>query len=375
MMQWRFIEATDVWMFRDNKPFSAAQNFVARSIFPPTPQTMQGIVRTAYLEGQGVDWKRYNNGQERPELYDAVGDATSLGNLQLNGPFLARCTNGRVERLVPAPRDLLQQKPGISGLRRDALRYQSMAPARELTFQTSVPFEGWRPVMRPVTREDEGQRFGELEDGWLNEAQFSAYLNGRADEVDGEVRKSSDLFESEERPGLALDYGRRAARESHYYRAQFIRPKENVGLLVGTNFDALPDDGVLRMGGESRMGRCRKVDYQPPQVAQRGRVRIVLLTPAWFDGGWGPANGDWSPWVGAGRLVSYVVGKPQALSGWNMAAGQPKPLRHFVPAGSVYYFEDAELSGLPFTQSLPDEADYGAMGFGAWAAGIWNYLA
>jgi CRISPR-associated protein Cmr3 len=100
-------------------------------------------------------------------------------------------------------------------------------------------------------------------------------------------------------------------------------------------------------------------------------VKIVLLTPAYFSDGWQPERGDWSEWVNGGKLVSVAVGKPHLISGWDVANNQPKPLRHYVPAGSVFFFEDAEVTNKPFTETPRDSLDHGAMGFGAFAVGSW----
>lgn len=103
---------------------------------------------------------------------------------------------------------------------------------------------------------------------------------------------------------------------------------------------------------------------------------MVLLTPTYFDAGWQPKGGDWSKWVGGGRLVSAALGKPQLISGWDVAKNKPKPLRHYLPAGSVFFFEGGQWQGHAFTQSPPNEPDrkepdFGAVGFGQVALGTW----
>jgi CRISPR-associated protein Cmr3 len=361
-VHWLSIEATDVWMFRDSKPFSAGQNFVARSMFPPSPQTMQGILRSAYLETRGVDWRAYASGRERQDLYDDVGDASTLGQLRLHGPHLARsAANDSIERMLPAPRDLLWSAAKSA--------YQLMAPGK-LQAVTDEPFNGWQPTLRPPGSEG----FSELEGHWLSEEQFSAYLTGRASDITGAPTPAEHLFDFEERPGLGLSRERRTAdtEAGLYYRARFVRPAAETRLLVGASLEMFQKAHTVRMGGEGRTGTITPVNYQPSSAStQRGDVRIVLLTPAWFDGGWGPASGDWSPWVGSGELVSFVAGRPTLLSGWNLAAGKPRPLRAFVPAGSVYTFRNAALTSRHFTQSPTGEADFEAIGFGVFAAGNW----
>lgn len=354
-MQWVFIQALDVWMFRDSKPFSAGQNFYARSLFPPQPGTMQGVIRSHYLEQMGVDLNAYARGQvtDLP-----IGTPSSLGALRIVGPFVARRQNGSLTRYLPLPLDVMGG--------------ELLSPAARFDYATNAPFTDWRPLVpdvKPELKKETG------EETWLDEAAFAAYLAGDMRRV--QPKPAQDLYQREERTGLGMDHRRRAHAQGLFYRAEFVRPREGVGLLVGLSVNVFAGAaGMLSIGGEGRAGMYEVLQgyAPPPQATAAGRVKIVLLTPAWFRGGWQPASGDWSPWLGASaRLVSLALGKPLALSGWDLARGWPKPLRHFVPAGSVFFFEGAQPTGLPFTESPLGEPDYGAMGYGAYAAGAWNY--
>lgn len=353
--QWLFIEPIDVWFFRDNKPFIAAQNFVARSMFPPTPQTVLGALRTAYLEQEQVDWAAFGRGEKDTE----VGTPNTLNGFRVQAPFVARYRNGAVERFFPAPLDLVYNKDA-----KDGEQWRLLKPVESFDWHTNRPFEAWRPL------QGGGDGFKEAE-GWLSEAQFERYLKG--ERALGEPYDAENIFVREERVGLALDYTRRANRKGHFYHAEFIRMREGFGLLAHVNKALFPESGALSIGGEARSGRYYSL-AQPPRELSRhtnGRVRIVLLTPAYFSGGWQPASGDWSPWVGGGKLVSLAIGKPLPLSGWDIVRNQPRPLRNYVPAGSVFFFEDAALTGVPFTETPNGALDHGAMGFGMYATGIW----
>jgi CRISPR-associated protein Cmr3 len=362
--QWVFIEATDVWLFRDNKPFTAQQNFVARGQFPPTPMTMQGVVRSYYLERQGVDWNEYRNGNVGDSIIAAVGLPASgnrpatIGNLRVIGPFIARLhAQGKVERLIRAPLDLLHN--GEQSLHR------LLVPADERDFETNSPLDTWRPLVGG------GEGFKEAS-GWLTDAQFADSLIGNVDALN-DLLGDGDLFQMEDRVGLKMDHSRRANEESMFYHAEFVRPCENVGLLIHTNLAIFEgDSGTVSIGGESRSGYYRVVaaPLSLPNTG-KGRVRITLLTPAYFSEGWQPKSDDWSAWVGSGRLVSAIVGKPQLISGWDVANNRPKSLRHHVATGSVFFFENADVQGIPFTETPADSPDYGAMGFGAFAVGTW----
>lgn len=358
--QWIFIQPHDVWMFRDSKPFSAQQNFVARSLFPPTPQTMQGVIRTHYLESQSVNWKAYAAGNERRELYEAVGrpgnghQPPTMGDLNITGPLLAIQNDGQVEVLVHAPMDLVFEP--------EKRRFTTLEPADSARFQTNSPFDGWYPLQQPS-----GYKPAE---GWISQAQFSAYLNKKP--LQGELRKTETVFEYEDRIGLGMDHGRRSNEQGLLYRARFVRLHDNVGLMVHINSSLLAESGYMRIGGESRSARFNVVEnFAMPTVPNTKRLKIVLLTPAYFSGGWQPQDGDWSRWVNGGSIVSAVVGKPLPISGWDVANNRSQPLRHFVPTGSVYYFEGGQYTGQSFTETAPGMADFAAMGFGSFAVGTW----
>lgn len=339
--QWIFIRAQDVWRFRDSKPFSAGQNYFARTIFPPHPTTMQGAIRTYYLHTQEK----------------LLGSATDMGGLQITGPFLAKKAGDNIRRYLPMPLDVLQEK--------HAKNLVILRPERDASFITSAP-DGWHPL---VVREE-----GEYDDadGWLSERAFKAYLEDR--EPDLKVTRADKLYDLEDRIGLGMDHRRRANEEGLFYRAQFVRPCPDVGLLLHINMPIFQSQtGTIHIGGESRVGTYEVVDYAPPVFSVKpGNIKIVLLTPAYLRGGWKPGT-DWQSWLGA-EFVSAAIGKPVAVSGWDVANNAPKPLRHFLPAGSVFYFKNATLPASPFSEYFAGEADFGAMGYGTFAAGNWDYI-
>src|SRR5262245_50562932 len=102
LMHWIFLQPQDVWMFRDAKPFSAGDGFIARSQFPPNPQSIQGAIRTHAIEMSGVDWVDFNAGHDAT-LAKRIGSSTSLGALKLQGPFLAQKPAGQQRPIVFVP--------------------------------------------------------------------------------------------------------------------------------------------------------------------------------------------------------------------------------------------------------------------------------
>ncbi len=188
MGQWVFIRPRDVWMFRDSKPFAAGQSFVARSMFPPTPQTMQGVLRTHYLEANAVDFHAYARRQVDQRILKAIGGpatdgvAADVGELKITGPFVAKRADGKVERWYPAPLDLLWNKRNET--------YALLRPADTgPDFHTEAPFDGWRPLVGGDTDFKDTDR-------WMTQQQFDAYLRGDVAGL-GALAEESSLFQFE----------------------------------------------------------------------------------------------------------------------------------------------------------------------------------
>ena len=379
--KWWFIEANDVLMFRDSKPFAAGQNFTARSTFPPHPRVMQGVIRTHILELAGADFAGFAAERADAKVHKIVGSPSRFGELVLTGPFVARRTKNGIERLFRAPLDVLQSKDedqdkDKKGEKQSLIR---LKPSRREGYFTNSPFgngEKWFPLLQ------ERGGAGKEISGWLSEANYLNYLKG---EPVTKILKDDDLYHTESRVGLGLDYSRRRGADHQFYQAEFIRPHTDpindtaTGLLVGTaNDDNLIKPGPIAIGGEGRTGTIRVATGYAPRdliTAREGRVKVVLLTPAYFTGGYKPAS--WEKFVGKdAKLVALAIGKPQVISGWDLANKRPRPARHLVPAGSVFYFEGAHLPDLPipFTESPTAEEAYAQMGFGAIATATWDYL-
>lgn len=369
--QWLFITAQDVWMFRDAKPFNAGETYVARSVFPPTAHTMQGIIRSHAIESQGVTWR---NGWARdlaqPALlaqlgFNADGSPNGLGELRMRGPFIGRQENGQITRIVPLPMDIKVVKD------EKLVKIAQLHPERQrASFISNLP-AGILPL---VLQGESGK--GDDESYWLDDAGLRIWQAGKLPS-DVHLIKANALYETEDRVGLAMDHQKRTykrinenASEGMFYRARFVRPHEGVGLLTAVAPLLLPETGTFVMGGESHIGGYRAVSYRSPEPASlRGQVKIVLLTPAYFVNGWQPTS--WKAFGEGSQLVSAVIGKPQPVGGWDLSRGGHKPMVNYVPAGSVYFLEG--VSQIPFnvTETPPGSLDHQALGFGEIAAAGW----
>lgn len=360
-----FLEAPDVWLFRDGKPFDVGADNRARSIFPPNPETIQGALRSAELMRRDVSLSDYARGARQCVepgtrlAAEVVGWPGEYGQLRLNGPWLAREQQaGGVERFFPFPADLVRQSS-----------YRLLMPMEQSPFITNAPVPVqllWRSG--PPVSEKQDKTAWLLEEGSLR-----AYLAGEIENI----RPTSDkcLFVRESRFGVAIDSQKQRYREGQLFQIEYVRPCPGVGLSVLVDgLNDWPEQGSLALGGDARVAGYRQVVLpQPlPTSIPGARFKVYFMTPAYFEQGWRPA--DWSHYFdGQVGLVAAALGRPASIGGWDLVKRWPKPLQRFVPAGSVFYFEaqgSVAYKNIPLTE-------YGAeIGYGqiCISSKEWSYV-
>ncbi len=374
---WLFLEALDVWMFRDGKPFNAGESHIANSLFPPSALTLQGALRTFLLDRAGVDLNAYRQGQAKTDIHAALGNpdpgnsGNPLGQFSFYGPFVARrYANDQIERYVPLPYDVVAEKN--ADLRFRTTRLKTLSPTGEIIAVGDLSLYALN-----IAPDDKP-----LSSYWISEGTLQRYLDGTTLTV-GDCVCEETLFAREYRSGNALLYSRRRVRaeEGMLYSGAFIRPQADVGLLIWLSEDIarlLPDEGCLRLGGEGRIARFRLIkdatQVQPntPSVHRwrnEARLKVVFLTPTYFRQGWLPDDAAFR-----NRLVAAALGRPTLMGGWDLAQKRPRPVRRWVPAGSVYYFffEGQDRPDNLLLCEQPDgELPVVQLGFGQVAVGIW----
>ncbi len=116
-----FIEPSDVLLFRDGRPFSAGEGHRARSLFPPTPNTMQGVIRSKVLAERCGRYQSYREGcaqcpeQQTCTIPEEIGrpDQQGRGNygaMQIKGPLIAQREASSLDVHFPVPADVVQVK-------------------------------------------------------------------------------------------------------------------------------------------------------------------------------------------------------------------------------------------------------------------------
>ena len=346
------IQPQDVWLFRDARPFGGGEQTRAASIFPPSPRTIQGALRSALLAQKSsgaLDFDAVKRLTDQA-LIDELGTNVNFGALHVRGPVLAEKneTSGQVVTYFPHPADLVKQERGWALLRPD----QNFACLSNWP-KAETPGEGLLPLLPPPGKPEK------FDTGWLSNEQFTAYLDGSPP---GSQSVKTTLFKRHARYGIELDSFGKRPKEGQLYMAEFVRLLPDHGLLIEATGLSLQAAGNLMLGGEARAANYQTTDAgvdidAPVLPVENGQTRfkLYLATPAIFQGGWVPdafRNADQSlklttTWRNLEvTLIAAAVNRAQVSGGRDITvADTQRHLHRAVPAGSVYYFESPATPG------------------------------
>jgi CRISPR-associated protein Cmr3 len=344
------LEPLDTVFFRGGCPFGPR---MCGESGLPTPQNFAGALRTWLLEREGADFGRMRNQPSLEAAFAAAG-APWLAQVRFRGPWLAEISERSAPKpFVRAPADVVL----VDG-----------SPTRLRPLRTPLP--GWSPPA-----EDPGMlplwlkrgRPEKARPAWLSFEGLRAYLEGRQVEAP-HLPPADSLYRLEERTGIQVEAVRQSAEEGLIYTTRNLRLQKNVAFygemeLPPEKANVFDGEQVMSWGGERHHVVVHKAGpVRWPRAVDGARSLLLLIAPAFFAARWRPDN------LPEGALRAAAVEGPFVVSGWDLAAGGPKPARFGVAAGSVYFLE-----GAPPPESLCASAEDALAGYGDFLRGSWNY--
>ncbi len=373
------IEPTDVLFFRDGIPMSAGQGR-GSGCRMPFPSTLHEALRASLFAKYGrTDTGAAFRPKDAPRKRRWLGQAKSepsagsknYQSLTVIGPLPWHEALGL---LLPVPLDvafsedrktLARPQLGLSG----AQSSQTIGSGR------------YEPLCLPLATTPP-DKHGALH-GWWTVSQYLDYLRGETSTERDRFKPipTDTLWQPEYRIGVEIDPQRAAAVEGRLFAGTYLRMDDRRGRAVKFCFQAdlrdrqAAENGEgkqlagldwLLLGGERRLSRLCEPKKDPfaalrsvvplPPVTTDGPVVLKwsLVTPAIF------AHGSLPGWCfdskkdrpdgplptgrvcfdlpGKATLVSWCLGRPQTVTGWDLIQNKAKPTQLAVPAGSVYYF-------------------------------------
>ncbi len=363
-----FIRPLDTQFYRSGLPFDAGEDNEAVCFFPPYPRTLYGALRARGMLASGKSFatKRWD--------VNIYGDETKFGSFVIKGPFIAKMRrDGILSHHLPFPLDVAAEKesgqlvhllPRFST--RNGLGWDMDIPRIMIMDQMQISEELGGNELKSLSDEYLFD-FRTLGREYLTSNNLTRYREGNLSKS-----KIEDIFQSEDRVGIARDTSTRTAIEGRLYRAVHTRMNDKpdvvydgyglTAVLAGEN-GSYPEQGLLQLGGEFRAAFYCKVSNGEGNkwweihksevidtIAETGRFKAYFITPAIFRNGSLPdvctlrndkvclkleisENSRFSF-----KLLSLCTGKPKWIGGWDIRKKSPKPMFPAVPEGSVYFF-------------------------------------
>lgn len=372
------IDPQDPLIVRDGRPFHATPGARARSLPFPFPSTTAGGART-------------RAGQDENGLFDEANIET-VKQIHVRGPLLVeQDDSGQWQFLLPAPADALVFDVENE---EDTIERKWLRP---LTVNDQIGYDepgNLPPHLVGLPKPDSRKPAKNAPAFWYWK-QFAQWLLNPAD--DSAPFKPTDCGHNGPQPDRRVHVGIDPATFTGLDGALFATSgltfwqRNGGGSLNETRKLALAVDvktngtleivpGFSPLGGEQRLVNWQKATGSLPSIPDGlvqaiedngGYARLILLTPAYFAGGWRPAS------FGASvSLLAAAVSNPAVVSGWDFAQGGPKETRRLAPAGSVYFVhvegDIKQWVESRWLQPLADDAEMASAGFGLTAVGVWD---
>lgn len=365
-----FIEPVEPLLLRTGRPFVAGENNFAESLFPPTPETIQGAIRATlatHLRPNTTPAEAFAEADVR----ELIGDRERCGRFRITGITLGRYEKAgtkRIARLFPAPASLFQEQGGAERQLRLLLR-----PQEQGLIHTNLSND---MQLLYFNVPDPGHKIEPLK-GWLTEGGLQQFLRKGGDVPAKEIVNEKDIYTKENRLGIGINSAAKAAEEGMLYQVQMIRMNHNAdsdfiyGFVVDIRLSSttqegayiddsetqeklrLPNEGWMILGGERRAARFEVVPSSQESIdnLKSGKM-LYLATPAALSRGWRPDS--WSKLLDSDiSPIAVAIDRYQPIGGWsqdpNNSGGYGKTMRRCVPAGTVYYFEKEIAISRPFT--------------------------
>lgn len=419
------LTAADSWFFRESRPMNAAGGQILNTRFPPPAITVAGALRSWFGDALAIDWTRYRRAAEAqavgkiepyplgelppgelkqqwmqtwgetpprtsdeassaiatssdspsPQCIDLLGAGGDLGCLKLRGPWLVGKPPGSDQQSAPAPRlyavpAAVLCKKGKEDEAEPGMSWLLLKPAGDE--QTAILSDLGR-VRLPAIAAAAGEAlsgYGAADDYVVTREGLYELLQGKTRLQPALYCRMKDLWQPEDRLGIALNQSTRSVEKSALYQTRHIRlldaRETQIEVdLYGTAPLALPPDAWVRLGGEARLAHvacgpatAAAKPLLAPVPENATGLLLVLLTAACVDTteidaavmlpGFTrqPQPDGFDVWQGQINgcdllIESLACQRPVREGGWSMAQHRSRPVQQLLPAGTTWYARPA----------------------------------
>ncbi|MCL0062573.1 type III-B CRISPR module-associated protein Cmr3 [Peptococcaceae bacterium] len=291
--------------FRDSKPFSMGEETWADAVFPLHPSVIYGALRSCYFANNSNNFKKANS-KDDPTL-------------SLRIKFIGYKYKG-MRIYCPLPLDCVVEKGEDEERTAKVLRLKKILSEFFSNSPTSY-----------LLTYDKDEAVETIYDGLICKRVFERYLNLEQNEL--LFYQFSEVLQSEPKIGITRDRQTLSSEEGKLYRVDMKRLKD-LSIVVEFEGVELPNDGLLKLGGEGKAVYYEKTDEDlnisfPDFSDGEKYFKLVLITPAIFTKGWLPS------WIHKDslegehngiklKLLTAAIGKPVYVGGFDIKEKKAK---------------------------------------------------
>lgn len=299
-MIWYSFLPTDTLFFKSAVQAEKGLNHEALSIFPPSPQTVLGALRTTILRQNGISISDYKQGALSQDLAEAVGKPGSQAPFNLVGPMVQKGN----QLFLPTPYHWFVSK--------DTKSEETDFEKVFIAVQESSNLLQY-PQDKKYWVKGSDSELENVGGRWIATEKFNQPTRH-------DLLKNEQFFLPEIRTGNALTTSRNV-HTGHLYSFAHIRMRNSCRLVFAVDRELpLSDQGVLTLGGEQRFGAYTRAEQvRLPQGTSGLFMNLTLLEAD---------DESQEHLVATGKLVYR--------GGWDLHIGFHKPMQAYYPAGSVF---------------------------------------
>lgn len=380
---------------KDGRGWYTSASGRAHGLAWPFPSTVLGALRTAWGRREEETRKR---AFARPDWTGAL--AIKLGKtVALRAPLFDSDQGTVCNRAWPVPLDaLFMPEDKDKSTPAEIIRLDPVPPALQTLGRDNVPAREalWVPCLMDPRKPDSRPT-------WWPDSTFVAWLTKPVEKQDPQIDHAGFSPVVRFQAHVGIDFKTKTAMDGILYSHDVLETLDDQRheWLLACEVEGWhkpPMMQIATLGGDRRPARMRVADaslFACPDTLRQAfdqerppGMRLVVVTPMASDNGWLPEELAEHEGVYGGHLPGIddrielraaFVGRPQHVSGWDMAKGahgEAKRTTRLVPPGTVYYItktngahftgEDARALWLAALGTKTEE------GFGQVVPGLWH---
>ena len=312
MLDWYRFKPVDTLFFRGSEPMILGENHSATSIFPPTPNTIAGAMRTAVLIQNSIDFKKYKDKSFKDEkIISSIGRYSNKPPFDVIGPLFLY----ENEIFIPAPYSWYPYSWYMDSDYKKILDKELKAkvkPIKSFLLYSDLIKTNKERLFWAKPDKNELVSMGGY---WIG---FDDFVQGK-DEFD--LYNITYFVDFEQRTGIALN-DNRTVKDGHVYSFNHARLKEGCEIVFGINKELpIDSEGILKLGAEQRFGMYKRLKINVELPNSNCNTYLSLSV---------------SPKSDKANKSIIATGKILYFGGWDLAKGFHKPMIGYFPAGSVF---------------------------------------